>query len=71
MILARVVVGVLAVAGVVAVLGSAVRTVVVPRAIPARLARIAFLSARDLLLLRLAGRSDYKPEIAYSHCKRR
>jgi hypothetical protein len=60
MILVRVVVGVLAVAGVVAVLSSAVRTVVVPRAVPARLARIAFLSARNLLLLRLAGRSDYK-----------
>jgi hypothetical protein len=62
MILVRVVVGVLAVAGAVTVLGSAARTVVVPRAEPARLARIAFLSARALLLLRLrlTGRSDYE-----------
>lgn len=62
MILVGVVVGVLAVAGAVAVLGSVVRTVVVPRAVPARLARMAFLGTRALLLLRLrlTGRSDYK-----------
>ena len=58
----RAVVGVLAVAGVIAVLGSVLRTVVLPRAVPARLARIAFLSVRALLLmrLRLTGRSDYE-----------
>lgn len=62
MIFVRVVIGVLALAGALAVLGSVVRTVVVPRAVPARLARIAFLSARALLLLRLrlTGRSDYE-----------
>jgi hypothetical protein len=53
---------VLAVAGVIAVLGSVLRTVVLPRAVPARLARIAFLSVRALLLLRLrlTGRTDYE-----------
>lgn len=62
MIFLRVVVGVIAVAGAVAVIGSVVRTVVVPPAVPARLARIAFLGARALLLLRLrlTGRSDYE-----------
>jgi hypothetical protein len=61
-IFVRAVVGVLAVVGAVAVLSSAVRTVVVPRAVPARLARIAFLGSRALLLLRLrlTGRSDYE-----------
>jgi hypothetical protein len=58
----RAVVGLLAVAGVIAVLGSVLRTVVLPRAVPARLARIAFLSTRALLLLRLrlTGNSDYE-----------
>ncbi len=61
MIAVRIVVGVLAVIGVGVVLGSVLRTVVLPRGVPARLARVAFLSVRGLLLLRLrlTGRSDY------------
>jgi hypothetical protein len=61
MIVVRIVVGLLAVVGVGAVLGSVLRTVVLPRAVPARLARVAFLSVRGLLRLRLrlTGRSDY------------
>src|ERR1700735_3640930 len=57
----RVVVGVLAVVGVAAVLASMLRTVVLPRGVPARLARIAFLAVYWLLRfrLRLTGRSDY------------
>ncbi|HWE14670.1 MAG TPA: hypothetical protein VG365_14205 [Solirubrobacteraceae bacterium] len=41
---------------------SVLRTVVLPRAVPARLARFTFLAVRGLLLLRLrmSGRSDYK-----------
>ena len=51
----------LAVVGVAAVLASVLRTVVVPRAVPARLARAAFLVVSWLLRLRLrlTGRSDY------------
>ncbi|HTU94531.1 MAG TPA: hypothetical protein VMF14_01750 [Solirubrobacteraceae bacterium] len=58
----RILAGVLAVVGVGAVLGSVLRTVVLPRAVPARLARIAFLSVRGMLRLRLrlTGRSDYE-----------
>jgi hypothetical protein len=61
MIAVRIAVGLLAVVGVAAVLGSVLRTVVLPRAVPARLARVAFLSVRGLLRirLRLIGRSDY------------
>jgi hypothetical protein len=57
----RVIVGFLAVVGVGAVLGSMLRTVVVPRGVPARLARAAFLTVYWLLRLRLrlTGRSDY------------
>jgi hypothetical protein len=60
-IVVRIVVGLLAVAAVVAVLGSVLRTVVLPRGVPARLARVAFLLVRSLLRLRLrlTGRSDY------------
>src|ERR1700683_88292 len=63
MIAARIAAGLLAVVAVSAVLGSVLRTVVLPRAVPARLARAAFLSVRGLLLvrLRLTGRSDYAP----------
>jgi hypothetical protein len=62
MIVLRIIVGLLSVVGVVAVLSSVLRTVVVPRAIPARLARAAFLGVRILLLLRLrlTGHSDYE-----------
>jgi hypothetical protein len=61
MIVARIAAGLLAVVAVGAVLGSVLRTVVLPRAVPARLARLAFLSVRRVLLvrLRLTGRSDY------------
>lgn len=61
MIVVRIIVGVLAVAGVAAVLASVLRTVVLPRAVPARLARAAFLTVYWLLRLRLrlTGRSDY------------
>ena len=61
MIAVRVIIGVLAVMGVGAVLASVLRTVVVPRAVPARLARAAFLAVYSLLRLRvrLTGRSDY------------
>jgi hypothetical protein len=61
MIWVQVVVGLLAVAGVGAVLGSVLRTVVLPRGVPAQLARVAFLLVRALLRLRLrlTGRSDY------------
>jgi hypothetical protein len=60
-IVVRVIVGVLAVVGVGAVLGSMLRTVVVPRGVPARLARAAFLTVYWVLRLRLrlTGRSDY------------
>ncbi|MFZ0388542.1 MAG: hypothetical protein WAL22_22965 [Solirubrobacteraceae bacterium] len=61
MIWVRIVVGLLAMVGVIAVLGSVLRTVVLPRGVPARLARVAFLLVRALLRLRLrlTGRSDY------------
>jgi hypothetical protein len=61
MIAVRVIVGVLAVVGIATVLASMLRTVVVPRAVPARLARAAFLAVSWLLRLRLrlTGRSDY------------
>ncbi len=61
MIAVRIIVGVLAVVGVAGVLASMLRTVVVPRAVPARLARAAFLAVYWLLRLRLrlTGRSDY------------
>jgi hypothetical protein len=57
----RLVVGLSAVVGVAAVLASVLRTVVVPRAVPARLARVAFLAVHWLLRgrLRMTGRSDY------------
>lgn len=49
------------IAGVAGVLLSVLRTVVLPRAVPARLARFTFLAIRSLLLLRLRiGRSDYE-----------
>jgi hypothetical protein len=60
-IVVRIIVGLLAVTAVGAVLGSVLRTVVLPRGVPARLARVAFLLVRALLRLRLrlTGRSDY------------
>src|ERR1700733_15730395 len=61
MIWLRVVVGLLSVVGVSAVVGLVLRTVVLPRAVPARLGRVAFLLVRTVLRLRLrwTGRSDY------------
>jgi hypothetical protein len=61
MIWVQIVVGLLAVAGVAAVLGSVLRTVVLPRGVPARLGRVSFLLVRGVLRLRLrlTGRSDY------------
>jgi hypothetical protein len=50
---ARAIVGVLAIIGIAAVLASVLRTLVVPRAFPAGLARFAFLGVRMLLLFRL------------------
>jgi hypothetical protein len=57
----RIVVGLGALVGVAAVLASVLRTVVVPRADPAILARVAFLFVLLLLRVRLhvTGRSDY------------
>ncbi len=58
----RIIVAILALAGIAAVLASVLRTVVLPRAVPARLARLVFLSVRSVLQirLRLIGRSDYE-----------
>jgi hypothetical protein len=58
----RVLVAVLAAAALLTVLSSVLRTLVLPRAIPARLARVAFLSVRAVLRLRLrvSRRSDYE-----------
>lgn len=62
MIAFRILVAVLALASIAAVLASVLRTVVLPRAVPARLARLVFLSVRSVLQirLRLIGRSDYR-----------
>lgn len=62
MTIVRVIVALAAVAGVLGVLASVLRTVVLPRAVPARLARLSFLVVRRTLLLRLhlARRSDYR-----------
>jgi hypothetical protein len=58
----RVIAGLLALAGVVLVLASVIRTVVLPRGIPARLARFAFRAVRTVLLtrLRLRRAADYR-----------
>jgi hypothetical protein len=58
----RIVLALLAVVGVLAVLGSVLRTVVLPRAVPARLARLVFLVVRRLLILRMriGRRTDYE-----------
>ena len=45
---------------VVATLGSAIRTVVLPRAIPARLASLVFLSIRKLFILRMGRDATYE-----------
>lgn len=58
----RIVVGWLGAVGVGAVLASIIRTVVLPRGVPARLARLVFLTVRQVLTLRLAigRRRDYR-----------
>ena len=51
MIVARVVVFIAGAAAVYATFGSAVRTVILPRAVPAKLGRLVFLRMRDLFRL--------------------
>ena len=62
MIAIRVLVAALAIGGLCAVLASVLRSVVLPRGVPARLARLAFLAVNALLRLRLrlTRRSDYR-----------
>jgi hypothetical protein len=61
LIVLRIIVALVSIVGVAGVLLSVLRTVVLPRAVPARLARVTFLAVRGLLLLRLRlGRSDYE-----------
>ena len=55
----RIIVAAVALAEVTAVLLSVLRSVVLPRAVPARLARLTFLIVRIGLLARLRGRTDY------------
>jgi hypothetical protein len=55
----RIIVATLALAEVIGVLLSVLRSVVLPRAVPARLARLTFLIVRFGLLARLRGRKDY------------
>jgi hypothetical protein len=55
----RIVVAAVALAEVTGVLLSVLRSVVLPRAVPARLARLTFLIVRIGLLARLRGRTDY------------
>jgi hypothetical protein len=58
----RIIVALLALVSIAAVMASVLRTVVLPRAVPARLARLVFLGVRSVLQLRLrlTGRSDYR-----------
>jgi len=60
MLIVRIVVAALALAEVLAVLLSVLRSVVLPRAVPTRLARLTFLVVRVSLLARLRGRTDYE-----------
>ena len=60
MIVARVIVGVLSAAVIVATFGSAVRTVIIPRGIPARLARFVFFNTRRLFRLRARPKAPYE-----------
>jgi hypothetical protein len=53
-----VIVAAIALIGVVSVLFSVLRTVVLPRGVPARLARLTFLVIRAFLVLRLLRRTD-------------
>lgn len=63
MIFVRIIVAAAAITGMVSVLFSVLRTVVLPRGAPARLARLTFLAVRTALLLRLRllrSRADHK-----------
>jgi hypothetical protein len=60
MLVLRIIVGAIALAEVTGVLLSVLRSVVLPRAVPARLARLTFLIVRYSLLLRLRRRTDYE-----------
>jgi hypothetical protein len=60
MVAARVAVGVVGAFVVVAVFGSAVRTVVIPRGIPSRLTRVVFLSMRSVFRLRARAKLPYE-----------
>ena len=60
MLVLRIIVAAVALAEVIAVLLSVLRSVVLPRAVPARLARLTFLIVRYALLLRLRRRTDYE-----------
>ncbi len=59
MLVIRIIVAALALVEVTSVLLSVLRSVVLPRAVPARLARLTFLIVRFGLLARLRGRTDY------------
>jgi len=60
LVLVDVVVFLVGAAMVVATLGSAVRTVVLPRAIPARLANVVFVTMRRLFILRMGRSATYE-----------
>ena len=59
-VVARVLAGILGVGAVLAVLGSAIRTVVVPRAEPVRITRVVFLVARWFFLLRARHTKEWQ-----------
>jgi hypothetical protein len=59
MLAVQIIVGAISIFVVAGVLLSVLRSVVLPRAVPARLARLTFLIVRLGLLLRLRGRNDY------------
>ena len=62
MLVIRIIVAILALLEVTAVLLSVLRSVVLPRAVPARLARLTFLIVR-IGLLALRGRTDYATRV--------
>ena len=59
MVVVQIIVAAISIFVVAGVLLSVLRSVVLPRAVPARLARLTFLIVRLGLLLRLRGRNDY------------
>jgi hypothetical protein len=60
MIVLRVLAGILGAITVVGTFGSAIRTVVLPRAIPSRLSRVVFLSMRALFRIRASPKRSYE-----------